>query len=86
MIELDDGRVVIGQLAGGNADTLAISIDPNEPTKLVRVARKVIVIRKISPVSMMPKGLLDTLSQDEILDLLAYLESAGNAEHKNFAK
>lgn len=86
MIELDDGRVVIGQLAGGNADTLAIASDPNEPTKLVRVARKAIVTRKSSPVSMMPKGLLDTLSQDEILDLLAYLESAGNAEHKNFAK
>ncbi len=86
MIELDDGRVVIGQLAGGNADTLAISTDPNEPTKLVRVARKAIVTRQSSPVSMMPKGLLDTLSQDEILDLLAYLESAGNAEHKNFAK
>ncbi|MBC8115220.1 MAG: c-type cytochrome, partial [Candidatus Saccharimonas sp.] len=86
MIELDDGRVVIGQLAGGNADTLAIATDPNEPTKLVRVARKAIVTRKSSPVSMMPKGLLDTLSQDEILDLLAYLESAGNAEHKNFAK
>ena len=86
MLELDDGRVVIGQLAGGNAETLAIATDPNEPTKLVRVARKAIVTRKSSPVSMMPKGLLDTLSQDEILDLLAYLESAGNAEHKNFAK
>ena len=86
MIELDDGRVVIGQLAGGNAETLVIATDPNEPTKLVRVARKAIVTRHSSPVSMMPKGLLDTLSQDEILDLLAYLESAGNADHKNFAK
>ena len=86
MIELDDGRVVIGQLAGGNADTLAIATDPNEPTKLVHVARKAIVTRKSSPVSMMPKGLLDTLSQDEILDLVAYLESAGNVDHKNFAK
>ena len=86
MLELDDGRVVIGQLAGGNAETLAIATDPNEPTKLVRVARKAIVTRKSSPVSMMPKGLLETLSHDEILDLLAYLESAGNADHKNFAK
>ena len=86
MLELDDGRVVIGQLAGGNADTLAIATDPNEPTKLVRVARKAIVTRKSSPVSMMPKGLLDTLSRDEILDLLAYLEAAGNPEHKNFVK
>jgi superfamily I DNA/RNA helicase len=26
----------------------------------------------------MPKGLLDNLKQDEILDLLAYLRAAGN--------
>jgi hypothetical protein len=32
----------------------------------------------------MPAGLLDTLSLEEILDLLAYLESGGDPGHPSF--
>jgi hypothetical protein len=35
---------------------------------------------KPSKVSMMPNGLLDTLSSDEVLDLLAYLKSGGDPQ------
>jgi len=38
-----------------------------------------------SDVSLMPVGLLNTLSAEEILDLLAYLESGGDATQKRFA-
>ena len=34
----------------------------------------------------MPVGLLNTFTQEEILDLLAYLESLGDAKHPNFTK
>jgi hypothetical protein len=34
----------------------------------------------------MPTGLVNTLSKDEILDLLAYLEAGGRAEHPDFSK
>jgi hypothetical protein len=34
------------------------------------------VTRASSPVSIMPEGLLNSLSREEILDLLAYLEAA----------
>jgi hypothetical protein len=34
----------------------------------------------------MPPGLLNTFTEDEILDLLAYLESMGDEEHPNFLK
>ena len=37
-----------------------------------------------SKVSMMPKGLLDTFKEDEILDLVAYLMSRGDRNHKMF--
>jgi hypothetical protein len=33
---------------------------------------------------MMPEGLLDTLQEDEILDLMAYLLSRGDRNHKMF--
>ena len=37
-----------------------------------------------SKVSMMPKGLLDTFKEDEILDLVAYLLSRGDRNNKMF--
>ena len=32
----------------------------------------------------MPKGLVDTLTKDEILDLLAYINAAGRADHPSY--
>jgi hypothetical protein len=41
--------------------------------------------RKVYPISMMPTALLNTLNPDEVLDLMAYLLSAGNPQDKVFA-
>jgi hypothetical protein len=40
---------------------------------------------KPASVSMMPKGLLDTLHEDEVLDLMAFLLSRGNRNDPKFA-
>ncbi len=40
---------------------------------------------KASMTSMMPKGLLDKLTKDEILDLMAYLLANADAKHRYFA-
>jgi putative heme-binding domain-containing protein len=37
-----------------------------------------------SPISIMPKGLLDKLTREEILDLVAYLTARGNRQHPLF--
>jgi putative heme-binding domain-containing protein len=37
-----------------------------------------------SPTSIMPKGLLDKLTREEILDLVAYVVARGNAQHPVF--
>ena len=37
--------------------------------------------RRPHPLSRMPEGLLDTSDREEVLDLLAYLLSAGDPEH-----
>jgi putative heme-binding domain-containing protein len=75
VLETDSGQVITGQLAGGDATTLAIAPDPLEPAQIHRVVRNSIVARKSSPVSIMPEGLLNTLDKREILDLLSYLEA-----------
>jgi hypothetical protein len=42
--------------------------------------------RATSPVSPMPGGLLNHFSQEEILDLLAFLQSGGNPDLPAFGK
>lgn len=42
--------------------------------------------RGFSKISPMPEGLINILSQEEILDLLALLESAGRKNHPAFGK
>jgi mono/diheme cytochrome c family protein len=41
--------------------------------------------RTHSNVSAMPKGLLDTLTRNEILDLIAYVFAKGDPKHPIFA-
>ena len=43
-----------------------------------------IVERKKSPTSIMPKGLLDKLTREEILDLIAYVVAKGDQDHPLF--
>ena len=49
------------------------------------VAKSDIVIRRPSKMSSMPQGLIDVLSEDEVLDLIAYIRSAGNPKDPAFA-
>jgi hypothetical protein len=50
------------------------------------VPKSLIVKREASNISPMPPGLLNTLSEVQILDLLAFLESGGDAQHADFRK
>ena len=43
-----------------------------------------IASRKKSQLSIMPKGLLDKLTRDEILDLVAYIAARGKKDHPLF--
>ena len=56
---------------------------------LVEAEPKVISLDSIeervdSPISLMPRGLLNTLTKEEILDLLAYVLSGGDSSHEAF--
>lgn len=78
---LEDGRVITGQIVPGGdyrSPELTVMTDPLAPESVVTFAKRDVVRRKPSTVSPMPKGLLDTFTKGEILDLLAYLESGGN--------
>jgi len=72
-----DGEVVVGQLAGGDKDQLYFSTNPLQPAQITRIRRDSIESRQASQVSSMPTGLLNTLTEEEILDLMAWVESGG---------
>jgi putative heme-binding domain-containing protein len=85
-ITTTDGKVVTGRIVNYSGDAMSVMTNMLDPNGLVRVsARRVESIEK-SKVSMMPEGLLDTLKEDEVLDLVAYLLSRGDRKHKMFAK
>lgn len=84
-IVTDDGRVIIGRVANETDEQIVLRPQPLEPESIT-INKSEIESRKQSKISPMPNGILNTFSKEEILDLLAYLESLGNSGHPNFAK
>lgn len=87
IVETVHGKVLSGRiLQGGDyrAAELHIQTDPLRADSIVTIAKHDVQEHRKSPVSLMPEGLFNTLSQDEILDLLAYLEAAGDKNRPNF--
>ena len=68
-----DGRLITGRTVNMVGDTLMVATNPTDPGSEVRIRSQ--EIENISPsnVSIMPQGLLNTLTQEDVLDLLAYL-------------
>ena len=84
---LEDGRTISGRIVPGGdyrSATLRVSTDPLDPTKFVEFPKASVELHKPSPMSPMPKGLVDTLTKDELLDLLAYINAAGRADHPSY--
>jgi hypothetical protein len=54
---------------------ISVMVDPLARCEPTVVRKDEIEDRKMSPVSIMPKGLLNRLSREEILDLVAYVIS-----------
>ncbi|MBC7966715.1 MAG: c-type cytochrome [Fuerstia sp.] len=82
-IETKEGRAIIGRITEETQDKVVIRPNPLA-LETVTVLKSEIESRQLSKTSPMPTGLLNTFSEEEILDLLAYLESLGDSKHQNF--
>ena len=69
----DEGRNYSGIVAGEDDGRLLLRVAGQEEP--VSIPKSVIESREIAPVSMMPTGLLATLKDEEVLDLVAYLQT-----------
>jgi putative heme-binding domain-containing protein len=81
-VTLRSGETIVG-LVADRADHLEIySQDPNaEPTI---VSRDDVASREHLGVSTMPPGLINPLNEDELRDLIAYINSGGDSDHPVF--
>jgi putative heme-binding domain-containing protein len=81
-IQTEQGEVLSGLVLSEDAKTVRIVAGADSPPRDVPVAD--IEERIESKISMMPEGLLVTLTQEDILDLMAYVMSGGDAKSKVF--
>ena len=73
-----DGKIIVGRIVNLAGDGFKINTNMLDPDAQVSVDRKQIEEMMPSKTSMMPKGLINTLSEDEMLDLMAFLLSRGD--------
>jgi putative heme-binding domain-containing protein len=83
--ELGSGKVVTGMILGDNGSAYKVVENPLASASAVELKKADIVNREKVPTSMMPKGLLDKLTKDEILDLIAYVAAHGDPKHRLFS-
>ena len=79
LVRTRDGRQLSGRIVNLTENGLQLAENLADPSNLVRLAEAVVVSIEASKHSLMPPGLLNVLSAEEILDLLAFLRSGGEA-------
>lgn len=81
---LEDGRAITGMVTKESDDGIEVVINPLAKDKPTVIQADSIEAEKNSEVSLMPKGLLDRLSREEILDLIGYVYAKGDQKHKMY--
>ena len=78
VIALDDGSIASGIITKQDAEAIHLVGNPLSSARSTEFPRERIITTEGSSVSTMPMGLLNTLTREEILDLLAYVRSSGD--------
>lgn len=73
---LSSGAIVSGVIVNEDEHEVQVAANLLAPQAITKLAKADIEERVATKVSAMPQGLVDVLTKQEILDLLAYLESA----------
>jgi putative heme-binding domain-containing protein len=85
VFELKDGKRLTGVILEETPNQVKVIENPLAKAEPIVLAKSEIAGREKSPVSMMPKGLLDKLTREEILDLLAYVVARGDAKAAEYS-
>jgi putative heme-binding domain-containing protein len=82
----NDGKQYTGLLLKEDAKSMTLMPNPVGIVKCepIVIQKKDIDIRQASPISLMPAKLMNTMTIEEIMDLIAFIESRGNPDHAVF--
>jgi putative heme-binding domain-containing protein len=83
-IKKSDGSTVYGRIVNIHGSTLHVMKNPMDPSNLTNINRKNVKSIEPADTSSMPPGLINTLNKQEVLDLMGYLISGGDPDHKIF--
>ncbi len=83
VIETEDGRIITGRVLTDEPDSITVRTDPFA-RELTVLKKSEIAHREPSKISEMPQGLINVLTADDVLDLIAYLRSGGDPHDKMF--
>jgi putative heme-binding domain-containing protein len=78
---LKDGSSIIGRLKNEDSEKYYISQNPFAPQTLREIAKKNVIRTRLSEVSSMYPGMINSLNKEELKDLMAYLVSGSNKDH-----
>ena len=84
-VKLKNGDDFTGRLLEETPEKLVLLIDPLSNIQR-EINRSDVQSREPSKISPMPDGLVSILTKEEILDLMAYLESGGNKSAAAFTQ
>ena len=84
-ITLKNGDTLTGRIVSEDGDKVVVRPSMLAP-EMKEISKADIKSREVSKISPMPPGLLNMLTKEEILDLLAYFEAAGHADGPQFKK
>jgi putative heme-binding domain-containing protein len=84
VFQLESGQTLTGLVIEESPSAIKLIENPLAKTTPIEIKPADIAARKKSPTSIMPKGLLDKLTKDEILDLVAFVHARGKKESPVF--
>ncbi len=79
---LDSGKIVTGTILEETPTQLKVLVDPLARREPLTIERDEIEEQVKSPVSIMPVGLLNNLTEEEIIDLVAYIYARGDEKNR----
>ena len=75
IIRKREGSDLHGRVVNYYGDSIGLQTDSLNAAKIDRIPRSEILVVEDSPISPMPPGLLNVLSWDDILDMMAFLKA-----------
>lgn len=78
--QLESGDTVVGRIANIRPDAYMVQTNMLDPGNFTQIKVDEISGQKPSTESMMPTGLLNTMTRDDIIDLMGYMRSVGEVK------